>query len=235
MRKEIQWLIAFGMLFANPAVAQEKAELTFSTDIVSGYVWRGKEQGSASIQPLFGVSWKGFSLMANGNVGFVKASDPRELDLIGTYTNGGFSVGLVDYWTDDPVKQYFRYKAHHTSHVFEAFVGYDFGVVSLSWQTNFAGNDGVNRSGSRAYSSYFEAIAPFRLLTCNWEATVGICPYSTDYYQADQFSVINLSLRATKELRLTDRFTLPLWAQLTANPESGHAYFVFGITLNAIQ
>ena len=52
---------------------------------------------------------------------------------------------------------------HENSHVFEANVGYDFSSSCLNWYTNFAGNDGLNKDGDRAYSSYVEATAPFKL------------------------------------------------------------------------
>ena len=229
-------IFAFLLGLGCPAMAQEqeqereRASLILSSDIVSEYVWRGLKLGSASIQPTLGVEWKGLSLMAWGSVGFVDKDDARELDLIGTYSTGGLSVGVIDYWCTDPCPQYFRYKAHNTSHVFEAFVGYDFGVLSASWQTIFAGADGCNKSGHRAYSSYLELAAPFRFVTCDWQATVGIVPWATDYYEAPNFTVTNISLRATKEIRFSEKFALDVFAQLTANPEARNAYFVAGLS-----
>ncbi|MBO4641463.1 MAG: hypothetical protein J5661_01195 [Bacteroidaceae bacterium] len=235
MKRKHQWLVIIAMMMCGHMSAQEKTEVTLSADLVSQYVWRGLELGSASVQPTFGVAWKGLSLSAFGSIGFVDTSDPREIDLIGSYTIGGLSVGVIDYWINDPVKQYFRYKAHQTSHVFEGFVGYDFGPVNFSWQTIFAGNDGLNKSGHRAYSSYFELAAPFSLATCDWRASLGVVPYATDYYEVSNFAAVDVSLRATKAIRFTDSFALPLFAQISVNPDSRHAYFVFGLTLNAFQ
>ena len=84
---------------------------------------------------------------------------PRSLILPLAYETGGFHIGVTDYWFNSPNEKYFAYKAHETSHVFEANVGYDFGPLALNWYTNFAGNDGVNKDGDRAYSSYLEATA----------------------------------------------------------------------------
>ncbi len=220
-----------------PATADTEgsASLTMSADVVSQYVWRGLELGDASVQPLLGVSWRGLSVGAFGSVGFVNTSDAKEIDIFASYTLGGFSLGVTDYWMDDPVSQYFRYKAHATGHVFEASVAYDFGPLSLSWQTNFAGADGVNGSGHRAYSSYAEVAAPFSWVTCDWQATLGAVPWATDYYGAPRFTVTNISLRATKAIRITEHFSLPLFVQLTANPEARKAYFVAGLTIDAFQ
>ena len=217
------------------ADASGRAELTLSADVVSQFVWRGMAMAHASVQPTLAVSWRGLSVGAWGSVSFVDSSDPREIDLMASYTTGGLSVGVIDYWTNEPTDHYFRYRAHQTGHVFEAFVAYDFGPLSASWQTNFAGADGLNRSGHRAYSSYIELAAPFSWLTCDWQAAVGAVPWATDYYEAPRFTVTNVSLRVAKNIRITDRFSLPLFVQLTANPECRRAYFVAGFSLNAFQ
>jgi hypothetical protein len=83
-------------------------------------------------------------------------------------------------------------------------------------------------------SSYFELSAPFRLVTCDWDATMGLVPWRSDYYEVGSFSVTNLSLRATKDIQITKSFALPLFGQLIANPASQHFYFVFGFTLKAL-
>ena len=217
------------------ADASGRAELTLSADVVSQFVWRGMALAHASVQPTLAVSWRGLSVGAWGSVSFVDSSDPREIDLMASYTTGGLSVGVIDYWTNEPTDHYFRYRAHQTGHVFEAFVAYDFGPLSASWQTNFAGADGLNRSGHRAYSSYIELAAPFSWLTCDWQAAVGAVPWATDYYEAPRFTVTNVSLRVAKNIRITDRFSLPLFVQLTANPECRRAYFVAGFSLSAFQ
>jgi hypothetical protein len=117
--------------------------------------------------------------------------------------------------------------------VFEANVGYDFGPLSLQWNTIFAGNDGYNKSDKRAYSSYIEAAAPFNLGGCEWQAVLGAVPYATDYYGADGFIINNVSLRAQRNIKITDSFSLPVFGQIAVNPSTEHAYFVFGFTLKA--
>ena len=216
----------------TPTMADEPVEVKLSADVVNQYIWRGLELGHASVQPTLGIGWKGLSLEAWGTVGIANSEDTRELDLTASYTTGGLTVGLVDYWCNSPEERYFYYKAHGTSHVFEAFAGYDFGVVSASWQTIFGGNDGLNKQEKRAYSSYLELKAPFRLATCDWEATVGMVPYATTYYETTGFAVTNVSLQVSKGIQLTDHFTLPVFGQFIANPCSGHAYLVFGFTLS---
>jgi hypothetical protein len=233
------FLFAMGLVMGMTALAQDKVEATISGDLVSNYIWRGQDCGDVSIQPTLGVSYKGLSLTAWGSVGLSNSDDTKELDLTLSYTTGGFNIGITDYWFNvglDPENRYFKYDAHGTNHVFEANIGYDFGLVSLQWYTNFAGNDGLNKNGKRAYSSYFEANVPFKLATVDWSATVGVIPYATSFYNewTSGFSVTNIALKASKDIKITDSFSIPLFAQLVGNPRTQKGYFVLGFTLKAI-
>ena len=214
--------------------AQRQVEGHLTADIVSGYVWRGQNLGHVSLQPELSVVWKGLSLAAWGSVGLTNSKDDsREIDLTLSYTTGDWCFGIIDYWNDENDGRYFYYKKD-TGHSFEGFVSYDFGPVSASWQTYFAGNDYQNDNGKRAYSSYFELSAPFRLVTCEWDATVGLVPWKSDTYEVNSFSVTNLSLCATKNIKITESFHLPLFGRLVSNPASEHFYFVFGLTLKVL-
>ena len=208
-----------------------EVETTIAADVVSQYIWRGQECGEVSVQPTLGIGYKGFSLSAWGSVGLSNPADTKELDLTLAYTAGGFNIGITDYWFNTPEERYFLYDAHKTSHVFEANVGYDFGPAAIQWYTNFSGNDGVNKDGKRAYSSYAELSAPFKLATVDWSAAVGVVPFATDFYGNDGFAVTNLSLKATKEIKVTDTFYIPVFGQIAGNPCSQKAYLVFGFTL----
>ena len=222
------------LIGATAIKAQDKVEATISADMVNQYIWRGQELGNTAFQPTLGIGYKGLSLTAWGSVGMTDPADTKEFDLTLGYTIGGFNIGICDYWFSeglDPEGRYFKYDAHGTNHVFEANIGYDFGPVALQWYTNIGGNDGVNKDGDRAYSSYFELSAPFKLATCDWTATAGAVPYATTAYGTNGFAVTNLALRATKDIKITDSFSIPIFGEVSANPCSQKAYLVFGLTL----
>jgi hypothetical protein len=219
----------------SEATARGRLKGSLEADVVSRYIWRGLELGHVSLQPRLSVGWRGLNLTVEGNVGLTgHGDDPNEIDLTLAYETGGLSFGVNDYWDDQADQRYFYYKKDGTGHSFEAFVCYDFGPVSASWQTYFAGNDYQEDSGKRAFSSYFELSAPFRLLTCDWNVEVGIVPWKSGTYEVNRFNVTNISLRATKAIRITKSFSLPLFGQLVANPASKHFHFVFGLTLKAL-
>ena len=225
-------IMAIMFIAAMSASAQDnEVNTTVSADVVSSYILRGLDCGSAAIQPTLGIDYKGLSLTAWGSYGLVDTNDAKELDLTLAYATGGFNIGITDYWFNTPEERYFLYDAHKTSHIFEANVGYDFGAASIQWFTNFAGNDGLNKDGKRAYSSYVELNVPFKLATCDWTATAGAVPYATDYYGVNGFAVTNLALKATKDIKITDSFSIPVFGQIAANPASQKAYFVFGFTI----
>ena len=232
MKKMI--ILAIGLIAGEAAYAQDKIETTVSADFVNQYIWRGQDLGNVSLQPTLGIGYKGLSLSAWGSVGLTTSDDTKEFDLTLAYTAGGFNIGITDYWFNtglDPENRYFKYDAHGTNHVFEANIGYDFGVASIQWYTNFAGNDGINKDGERAYSSYVELAAPFKLATCHWEAAVGAVPFATTAYDTSGFAVTNVSVKATKDIRVTESFSIPVFGQIAANPCSQKAYLVFGFTL----
>ena len=216
------------------ATAQDEIETTVGADFVNQYIWRGQDLGDVSLQPTLGIGYKGLSLTAWGSVGLSDFLDTKEFDLTLAYTVGEFNIGITDYWFDaglDPEGRYFKYDAHGTNHVFEANVGYDFGFASLQAFTNFAGNDGTNKDGERAYSTYVELAAPFKLATVDWNAAVGVVPFATTSYGTTGFAVTNVSLKATKDIKVTDSFSIPVFGQVVANPCSQNAYLVFGFTL----
>lgn len=227
-------------LVPSTMMAQDKVEASVGADLVSGYIWRGQDLGGVSIQPSLGISYKGFSLGAWGSVGF-ESTDTKELDFTLGYSVGGFSISVTDYWFNQggnfktgmaTTAEYFHYGSYSTAHVFEAQVGYDFGPLSVNWYTNFAGNDGVKENGKRAYSSYLALSAPFQLGGIDWTVDLGMVPWETTFYNGytSGFSVSDVSLGASKEIKVTDSFSIPAFAKVSMNPRTEGAYFTFGLS-----
>ena len=232
MKRLFSILVLMALLMVPASMcAQEKVEATVGADVVSKYIWRGQDCGEGAVQPSASISYAGLSLSAWGSYGFVDTDDAKEFDLTLAYSIGGFTVGITDYFIAGDDAQYFKYEAHETAHVFEANVGYDFGPVALNWYTVFAGADGLNSDGDRAYSSYFEISAPFKLGGLEWGAAIGCVPYATSFYaDVDGFAVTNVTLSAAKDIQITEKFALPLFASITANPATSKMYFTCGLS-----
>ena len=235
--RKTTFLSALAIAVPAMGMAQDKVEASAGADLVSGYIWRGQDLGGVSIQPTLSVSYKGFSLSAWGTASIEK-EDTKEIDLTLGYTTGGFSISVTDYWFNGG-PGYFHYGSHNTNHTFEAQIGYDFGPLALNWYTNFAGTDGVNNGGNRAYSSYISATVPFTLAGLEWTAEIGATPWATDFYNYSEapvcngsngFTVCDISMGAAKEIKITDSFSVPAFAKVTVNPRTEGAYFVFGLS-----
>ena len=229
-RKMMLLFAVIGLASTSGVKAQDKVEASVGADLVSGYIWRGQDLGGASIQPAAGISYKGFSLSAWGSVGF-EGTDTKEFDLTLGYEYGGFGISVTDYWftsADSPA----RYSDYKNAHTFEVGVGYDFGPLAVNWFTNFAGSVGTNEEGKDVYASYISISAPFKLGGIDWSAEIGATPWANSFYNgySDGFKGSSISLQASKEVKITDSFSFPLWAQAIWNPTTKGAYFVAGIS-----
>ncbi|MGI6223866.1 MAG: hypothetical protein ACOYJG_09665 [Prevotella sp.] len=224
-------LMVLGCAFPFCASAHNKVKCHLSADIVSKYVWRGVEIGSAQLQPTLKLSYGGFSVSALGSVGIVDSKDDNEFDFCWRYDYKRWHVLINDNWLDTN-PHYFEYAAHSTSHNFEGNIGYDAGFLTADWYTYFAGKDYNRKTGKRSYSSWMKFTVPFELGQMNWCATLGIVPFeSENMYETDGFAVNLIELRCTKDIRITNEFSVPIFGALEANPSSEKAWFVFGLTL----
>ena len=152
------------------------------------------------------------SLTAWGSIGF-DSEDDKEVDLTLAYETGNFSLSVTDYW----------YPEYSGAHTFEAQIGYDFGFLAANWYTNL-------HDAEKEYASYFTLTAPFSLLTLDWEAEVGVTPWGTEYYGTSGFTVCDLSLGASKEIKITKNFSTTLFAKASFNPSTENLYGTVGIS-----
>jgi hypothetical protein len=212
-------------------------EFSVGADVVSSYVWRGAIGAGASVQPAATLSVGGFSIGAWGSVDLASAGT-KEVDFTVGYEVSGVSLAVTDYWWNgEDTYKYFDYSTHNDlGHIFEATIGYTLPVekfpLSLTWNTFFTGFDYYTAkddgSAGRSYSTYIEAAYPFAIKAVNLEAALGFTPW--EGYYAPKASVVNLSLKATKEIKITDSFSLPVFGQVITNPRSEDIFFVFGVS-----
>ncbi len=227
-------------------------EFTAQADLVSSYIWRGFNQGGGvQFQPTLGFSIENFSLTAWGSTNF--NGDKKEIDLTAAYKFGEtgpiFSVASL-WWAGEGARKYFNFESHETDHHFEAGLSYTLPCenfpLSIAWNLMFAGSDKrINSKGEvkNNYTSYVELNYPFSLKSINLNATIGMLPYGQgydnidgtgvydDYRRMNKFSVTNVALKASHDIRITKTFSVPVFTQAVWNPAIEDAYLVFGITL----
>ena len=233
-------MMGAALTLSSAASAQEKITVNGNIDLVNNYVWRGMDQNSGfSVQPTLGLSYKGLSLSAWGSQSLTNNADRdvQELDLNLSYSIGGLSATLTDYWWGGLHSPYGYYKQGPADnpvdggHHFEATLAYSFGdklPLTLSWSTWFAGADVRTDSDKRSYSTYINASYD---IACPGDVTltpsVGFTPWQ-GYYNG-KAAITDFSLKATKDVALSDKLSLPIFVQAIASPVNDHVYLVAGI------
>ena len=212
-----------GMLVPATVTAQDKFEVSLGAEVVSKYVWRGFDQASGtSVQPSLGLAYKGISLSAWGSTS-VTDLEPKELDLTLAYSIGGFGIAVTDYWWSGESGKYY----------FEGALSYNFGdkvPLTLSAAMMFAGAD-KNPDGDQNFSAYFNAAYD---IACPREVTltpsVGISTKSYMYTGEKISGFTDISLKAAKEVKVTDSFSIPIFVQFTVSPVMDKTYLIFGMS-----
>lgn len=221
-----------------PLFAQEEGDFQIApaADIVSSYVWRGVYQTGPSFQPSISASWKGLSLTAWGSTDFSTADNSgiaKEFDLTLGYSTGGFSIALTDYWWAGEGSKYGNYSANH---FLEGTIGYHFGEsfpLGITWNTMFGLDGDKDEDGDQRYSTYVEAGYDFNVSGVDLTASVGVAPWTGMYHKAgsDGFALSTVSLKASKAIKITDSFSLPVFTQVIIAPNQDNVFLVFGITI----
>ncbi|MFA6766994.1 MAG: TorF family putative porin [Parabacteroides sp.] len=230
--RQISLPAAILLIMSYSVFAQDKKKFTVTpgADIVSSYVWRGMYQTGASVQPSLSLSGAGLLLTAWGSTDFSNASDEykaKEFDLTCGYGIGRFNMAVTDYWWSGEGSRYGNYS---NSHYFEGTLGFTLGEkfpLSLTWNTMFAGGD-KNEDGDLQYSTFIEAKYSVNVNGIELSPSIGISPWTGLY--SDGFGLNSISLKAKKDIVITDKYSLPLFAQVIAAPEHDNVFLILGIS-----
>jgi len=239
--KKIILVMAIFLSSAVRAQDEGKSDFSLNADFVSSFVWRGSYQSGTSIQPEMGLTVGNFRIGAWGSVD-VGGWGYKEVDLFASYSFGNFTAGLFNYWADSEFMYDYLDLSKTTRHQLELNLSYTFdsSPLTLGWNTMIAGDDKYLNDKfdeKRAFSTYIEASYAFSVKDVKLDAAIGVSPWrSSVLYNAwweggktDGFAVVNMSLTASKEIKITDKYSLGLFGQLAFNPAKEDTFFVFGI------
>ncbi len=215
-------LLALFMIFglSSPVKAQEDSgsPISVGADFVSRYIWRGLDFGNGpAIQPTVEFSAGGFAIGAWGS--YTTNSSPYlEADLYASYSfDFGLSVIATDYYfpaaefgtvTDS---SYFDIDAHS----FEIGMSQEIGDFYISAYYFLNLNDDL----------YVEAGYSFE------HFNIFIGAGNQSYTSDTEFMVTNFGLSTSKEIKITDAFSLPVSGALIFNPDLQQFNIVFGFSL----
>lgn len=190
-------------------------EWSTGLDIYSSYVWRGTKFGSGpAFQPTVEFSSGGFAIGAWGSFN-ASMDEAAEADLYASY---GFDLGestsltltLTDYYF--PGSNWFN----GDSHYIEPMVSLGIGSFSLLGAYMMNGGEG---------DIYLEAGVAAGAVDLFLGGGDGA--YTID----GKFNVCNIGLGTSKEIKITDSFSIPVSGAAILNPSSEQFYVVVGFSL----
>lgn len=247
-RRIITFLLLFP-LFALITPTETEAQdlsLTPGVDLVNKYVWRGLELGgnAFNVQPSMTFAVGGFSAGFWAAYPLVDNAAAEEIDTwleYGFEFPGGQSLSFIvtDYYFPNAVHNGNRLKwgywdnydgdehpGAHTVEVGASFSGCEKFPITLSAYMNVYNDEGN--------SMYFELAYNTSIQETGFSAFIGATPGSEEnpgYYGTENFDVINLGITASRDIKITDDFSLPLFTSYIMNPRMSISYFVFGVSL----
>ena len=196
-----------------------KSSFQVGADVYTNYIWRGTKLGTGpALQPSVKFVTGGLTL---GVWGSFDANGYMETDPYISYSFPfGLSLGMTDYYL--PGLQFFEVSDTAGSHAFELNAGFTKGGLSLS--ANYILNEagGISSTGG---DMYFQAGYTFKIFSIFLGAGDG-------WHTSDgDFAVCNIGIGATKEIKITDTFSIPVNGQVILNPEKEQLYVVVGFSL----
>jgi uncharacterized protein (TIGR02001 family) len=209
-------LIAASLLLLLAIVPNVKAqEVSTGLDIYSSYVWRGTKFGSGpAFQPSMEFSAGRFALGAWGSFN-ASTDEAAEADLYASYgfelsESSSLSFTVTDYYF--PGSPWLE----GTSHYIEPMVNLGLGAFSLTGA--YMMNDGAG-------DIYLEAAVTAGPVDITLGGGDGA--YTVD----GEFNICNIGISTSKEIKITDDFSLPVSGAAILNPSSEQFYIVVGISL----
>ena len=189
----------------------------FGADLVSSYVWRGTQFGSGShIQPymdlgsgnLTGGVWGSFPTSAKGG--------GNELDLWVSYDFGPLALTITNYTFPGEGGVYSKGEGLFNGDYTELSASTSIGLVDLS--------AGYFTEVEALYVELGTSIGAV-------DIALGYGDDSADAFYADgESGLINMSFSGSKDIQITDNYSLPVFGSFIVNPKAETAFLVFGIS-----
>lgn len=213
-----------------------RVSFSINADIVSRYIWRGLPLSlSPNIQPYASISSGNLTIGTWASYGL--SSPYAEIDLSVAYDLGPLTLALNDYYNEDEttlnLNDYFHFRSSGNSvspHAVEGSVTFnatDYFPVSITAATFFLGND-RDEENNKYYSTYIEASYTLSLNDYEIRFMAGGTPM--EGYYAGKAALVNVGFTASREIKITDAFTLPASLSLVVNPDANDIFLVFGLT-----
>jgi hypothetical protein len=208
-------------VFSTVIFAQEEtvSPISVGADLYSRYIWRGTDFGnSPAVQPNIEFAKGGFAVGAWGSYP-LNGSSYLEADLYAGYTTKfGLNVNATDYYFPAAAggsvidSSYFG----NGGHTFEVGLKQTLGSFYL------AGYYWLNADNDL----YFETGYSFKDFSLFLGAGNSIYSPGAN----GDFNVVNIGISASREIKISDSFSLPISGSFIVNPDLNQAHIVVGVS-----
>jgi len=211
MKRTITFLSIVAIIATTSISAQEESPFSTGLDIYSSYIWRGAKFGSGpAFQPYVDFTKGNLSIGAWGSVNS-SIDEALEMDLYASYSIGNLGIAITDYyfggsWLSDST-QYIEPALSYGAGNFSIM-----GAYMLS--PDFSDGD-----------MYFEA--GYTLGAVDLALGLGDGQYTDD----GDFMLCNISMETSKEIKITEEFSLPVSGSVVLNPSTGGFFITVGVSL----
>ena len=197
----------------------------FGADVVSSYVWRGTQFGTGpAVQPWFTLPeitsglelgvWGSFPLSDDG--GEHASGQTYELDLYASYDFGPFALTITNYTFPTSTGAYDPASYELFDGDMEVTASASLGAIGLTV----------------GYFTDLEALyVEAGTTVAGMDLAIG---YGSDgdgaFYAGGDSGLVNVSLGGSKDIKITDDYSLPLFGSFIYNPDAEAAFMVVGMS-----
>lgn len=242
MRSILNFLFISVLLLYPASLYSQQFSVTAGADLVSRYVWRGLDVNQApNLQPSITLSAYGLSAGFWGSYSLDNYSNSTYSQEIDTWLSYKYqfedgpaiSAILTDYyypsagikWTnfnnfDDPTGP-----GAHTLETGLIFSSCDKFPIVLSAYMNVYNDAGNN--------IYFQIDYSLQAADTPLNFFIGAAAGSNEnpgYYGTENFNIVNLGVKASRSIKITDDYSLPVSVTFALNPRVENSYLIFSLT-----
>ncbi|MFZ1279746.1 MAG: hypothetical protein WAR59_02850 [Ignavibacteriaceae bacterium] len=242
MRSIINYFFIIVFSFFSAQIYSQQTSVTVGADLVSRYIWRGLDVNEApNLQPsitisAYGISagfWGSYSLDNNTSSTYSQEIDTW-LSYKYQFENGpSINAILTDYYYPSAGIKWTNFNNYDDTtgagaHTLEAglvLAGCEKFPLTVSAYMNV-----YNDAGSNVY---FQLDYPVCVGETPLNFFIGAAAGSEEnpaYYGTEKFNVVNLGVKASRSIKITEDYSLPFSVTFAINPRSEISYLVFGLT-----
>ncbi|MFA8436444.1 MAG: hypothetical protein ACEPOZ_18195 [Marinifilaceae bacterium] len=228
------FVIFISLLGTETLFAQGRVEV--SPSVTTRHYWRGiMVSNSANFEMDMSYKTDKFTFGAWG--GYAFDNTYSEFDFhIGYKFNDYVDVAIWDLYANRDrasIDQYnyFDFDRATTNHLIDATVNFHFGEkfpMRMSVSTMLWGRD-LDEHGNQNYSTYLEFGYPVQLAGHKVDLFAGMNVFENCVY-GQSTGFVHVGATGYKTIKITDRFSVPVWATVAVNPQAETANLILGIT-----